>query len=85
MFVFVILRPNRNKIVIPISWIYSIDIVQAMNRGISKTKEHKVFFSTDIFEDPNFRLPVRNDFDGTTGCFLGHVMATFRKCQFCYF
>lgn len=74
MFAVVTLNQSNEKFVIPVKWIYSFDIVQALNYGLSKTKSHIIFYSPNLQAEPNFRLPLRDLFElGGDGCYKAHI------------
>lgn len=80
MFACVILEVSKKKLTIPLKWIYSFDITQALNYGISHTKQHVVYYCNDSDEAPNFRLPIQNDFDeNQSGCYYAHILHIFGK------
>lgn len=73
MFAVVKLSQSTEKLVIPVKWIYSFDIVQALNYGLSKTKSHIIFYSPNLQAEPNFRLPLRDSLEnGSDGCYKAH-------------
>lgn len=75
MFAVVLLKESKTKLVIPISWIYSLDIVQIFNRGVSHTKNHKIFYYKDKKTEPNFRLPIRIIFDENVhACYIAKIL-----------
>lgn len=80
MYVAVILTTEPlKKVIIPIQWFQSVDVVQVFNTGVSKTKLHKVFFCGDIKEDPNFRLPIEKKFVDRPACYQAKVKCGFSK------
>lgn len=54
-------QPKQHK-VLPLSWFASLDVVQIFNIGISYTKLHRVFYSPDLKDDPNFKLELSEVF-----------------------
>lgn len=86
MFVACILLPSKEKVVVPISWFSSFDLVQIFNRGKNSAKVHKIFYYKDKSVDPNFRLPVRRDFDeNVRACYNANALFAFRKCPNCLY
>lgn len=80
MFVACILIESKEKVVIPISWFASLDIVQIFNIGKVRAKVHKIFYFKDKSVDPNFRLPLRIDFDeNVRACYNANILFGFRK------
>lgn len=74
MFFVVKSKDSNEKLVIPVKWIYSFDIVQGLDYGISKTKSHIIFYSPKLQVQPNFRLPLRDRFEnGRDGCYKAHI------------
>lgn len=59
----ILLTEPKQLTVVPMSWFSSLDIVQIFNRGVSHTKKHRLFFSPNQNDEPNFKLPVQNHFD----------------------
>lgn len=59
----VILMAIKTKLVVPIQWFQSIDITQVFRVGLRNSKVHKIFYADDYNVDPNFRLPIRNQFN----------------------
>lgn len=58
--------PDGNvKKEIPSSWVYSLDIVQIFKRGISRTKNHLIYYAKNKNEEPNFKLPIQNVYNET--------------------
>lgn len=80
MFATVILVESQERLVIPLKYILSLDIVQIYNRGISRTKRHVIYFYIDDTDEPNFRLPIRNDFNqNEPACYYTHILNVFGK------
>lgn len=77
MFAVILLTKSKIKLIVPAKWILSLDIVQALNYGISHTKKHIVFFSKDLSALPNFQLLVQEVYDENMVCcyeaFLLHL------------
>lgn len=82
MFAAVILKQSKEKIVVPLKQIAGLDIVQIFNCGISHTKIHLIFYSTDRDEEPNFSADKKEVFDDS-GCFCydGKVLHIWGTCQ----
>lgn len=68
-------RNGQVKKEIPFSWVHSVDIVQIFNRGISRAKNHLVYYSDDKLEEPDFKLPVQDVFEENDerGCYHAKV------------
>lgn len=80
MYVTVILIESRYRVVIPVKYIFSIDIVQIYNRGMSRNKNHIIYYSNDDSDEPNFRLPIRNYFDpNVPACCKARILNIFGK------
>lgn len=63
MFAIVILLTEPKRLaVVPMSWFPSLDIVQIFNRGVSRTKNHRLFYSPNREDEPDFTLPVQRNF-----------------------
>lgn len=73
----VLLVPSKQKLVLPTKWVNSIDVVQACNVGVSKTKYHKVFYYKDVSVQPDFELPIRVEFDeNIPACYYAQIKST---------
>lgn len=85
MWLAVLLRGGNGNVKkeIPFSWVHSVDVVQIFNRGISHVKNHLIYYSEDITEDPNFKLPVQDFFEENVerGCYHAKI----RYCAGTYF
>lgn len=80
MFATIILAESHERLVIPLKYILSLDVVQIYNRGISRTKKHIIYYSNDDSDEPNFRLPIRSDFnDNEPACYYAHILNVFGK------
>lgn len=68
---------------IPFAWVHSVDVVQIFNRGVSRTKNHLIYFSENKLEDPDFKLPVQHIFEENNepGCYYAKI----RYCAGMYF
>lgn len=63
MYAIVILLTEQKQLtVVPMSWFPSLDIIQIFNKGVSKTKSHRLFFSPNSNDEPNFKLPIPKKF-----------------------
>lgn len=67
---------NSNKnIVIPIKWIYQIDLGNICNDGINHSITYKVFFSANKFETPDFNSKViENGFGAQRGIYKARLL-----------
>lgn len=54
----ILLTRPKHLVVIPLSWIASLDIVQIFNIGISKTKKHRLFYSSELAVEPSFKMNI---------------------------
>lgn len=82
MFVACILIGSKEKVVIPVSWFASLDIVQIFNIGRVRGKVHKIFYFKDKSVDPNFRLPLQTVFNADVrACYEANVLHAFRKLK----
>lgn len=80
MFAVVILNISKKKLVIPLKWVYSFDIIQSLNYGISHTKNHLFFYSKDSTIEPNFRCAIKTAFDEeNNSCYYGKILYVFGK------
>lgn len=63
MYSIVLLHTQPRKLtILPIGWFQSLDIVQIFNIGISNNKLHRVFYSPDLNDDPDFELDLSEVF-----------------------
>lgn len=63
MFVTVVLIYSKKKLVIPIKWVYSLDILQLLNGCNIRDRVYTIYYSTDLTSEPNFHLPISIHFD----------------------
>lgn len=52
----------RRLTILPMSWVASLDVVQIWNIGVSQTKKHRVFYSPDLHDEPDFKLDLSEVF-----------------------
>lgn len=84
MYFAVVLTATKTKLVIPIQWFESFDLVQIFQRGmVNKSKVYKIFYDSDFNKDPNFRLPIQNEFNengpNPSACYFASVLQCFGK------
>lgn len=80
MFAVIILSKSKKKLVIPIKYVYSFDVTQSMNYGISHTKDHRVFYSKNFEGEPNFKLPLQDEFEEhKCACYQAKILHIFGK------
>lgn len=76
----IILKESKVKLVIPIKWIESLDIVQVMNIGIRHTKDHVIFYSSNESIEADFTAQMRTVFDETAPArYIGKVLSIWGK------
>lgn len=71
-------RPTQ-KVIIPIQWFKSLDVAQIFNVGASKSKLHTVFYCDDYDADPNFRLPIEQEYVDRPACYQAQFKHAFSK------
>lgn len=80
LFAAVILKHSREKLVVPIKWVGNLDVLQIFNIGISHTKDHLVYFSKKLSEEPDFTAEKRQYFDEDGSfCYDGKVLHIWGK------
>lgn len=86
LFAAVILKHSREKLVVPIKWVGNLDVLQIFNIGISHTKDHLVYFSKKLSEEPDFTAEKRQYFDEDGSfCYDGKVLHIWGKIQKFFF
>lgn len=81
MFAVVVLLHSRKKLIVPISWIKSLDITQIFNYGISHTKNHTVFYAPENTE-PDFSLDIKENFDEiASGLYISRIRHIWGKLE----
>lgn len=81
MFAVVILTQSKVKLVIPIKWVSSLDIIQIFNYGVSHTKDHLIFYSSVDDDDPDFGTEKKREFVmNDIGCYDARIMSIWGKC-----
>lgn len=60
MFFLILLKESAQKRIVPIKWVNNINLPTLLNYGVTfyKKKEHLVFISSDINDEPDFTLEV---------------------------
>lgn len=77
MFAVVVLEKNLKNVVVPISWILSIDLKNLIKDGINLSQKYIIFYSATE-KEPVFNLPCDGEFDDD-GCFYGRIIEFFGK------
>lgn len=54
---------HPNIIIVPLRYVYKLDLAKSLNNRINRNQKHVVFWSEDDTKEPNFNLPVSNRFD----------------------
>lgn len=74
-FAAVILKHSKKKVVVPIKWVGSLDLLQIFNIGVSHTKDHNIFYSPNPNDEPNFAAEIKQSFDENASfCYDGKVL-----------
>lgn len=74
MYFVVILVSSKKVLAIPAAYVLQLDVVGKMNTGLKKWKKQLVFFSPEN-HDPNFNLPIREDFDeNVDGVYYANIL-----------
>lgn len=69
---------------IPVSWCYQIDIVNSFNNGLNHNKKKTIFFSKNEACNPNFLLPVKDQFDDSVdSCYNAMIKRAFAEKKEC--
>lgn len=77
MYFAVILMESKKLLVIPASYVLKLDVVGKINSGLKSYKRQVVFFSPENHY-PNFKLPIREDFDESTdGIYMANILKAF--------
>lgn len=72
----------QEKAIIPFHYIHKLKACDAFNRSFSRKKTYKVFWSNDFEKNPNFDLPVSQEFHSLEdACFRAKIFRTFGNFQ----
>lgn len=80
MFAAICFDESQINLVIPFKWIYSFNPVNWLNDGINPSLPHKIFFSNNFDEKPNFNLPIgtfSEDCHDVGGCYMARIRKLF--------
>lgn len=82
LFLVVILKPSREKIIIPKKWCENVNLISAFNNGGNRqNKLRKIFFSPNEMKNANFNIEVEEAFDSNADCcYKGYVLYGTGKC-----
>lgn len=66
-------------VVVPLKYIYQLDLVKSLNNRINRNQKHLLFWSNNLTKVPNFNLPIEfNRFDPTVdSCFNAKLLKVF--------
>lgn len=79
MFAVVTLKNSLNIKVVPIDWIYGLDLADTVNNGVNNEVTVLVFYSKNR-KHANFNLPINIQFNSEDdGCYLARLNKYFRK------
>lgn len=65
--------------VIPLRWVYSFNPENWINDGMNPSESHKIFFSRNIEDNPNFNSETKSSLDGESGCYSATIRKLFGK------
>lgn len=69
---------NENQIV-KAAWIEKIPILNMFKNGINTNIHHKIYFSTDQDDQPDFKLPISYRLCDEPACYRGYLVKCFCK------
>lgn len=58
----------RKTLAVPLRNIYKLNLAKSLNNRINRNQEHLMFWSSDLTKEPNFNLPISDQFDKTQVC-----------------
>lgn len=74
MFVTIFLTDFKKKLVIPVKWVHSLDILQLLNGYHVRSKIYTIFYSSNLEVEPNFGMPISEVFnEDISGCYRTQV------------
>lgn len=75
-----ILCKCRKTLAVPLRNIYKFSLAKSLNNRINRNQEHLMFWSSDYTKEPNFSLPISDQFDKShDACFLVKLLKVFGK------
>lgn len=66
---------TRDIIIVKRSWCENIKCAETVNKGITRTKRVKFFYSNEKTHKPNFELDTEDEFDAEkNACYFGFIL-----------
>lgn len=73
-----ILCKCRKTLAVPLKNIYKLNLAKSLNNRINRNQEHLMFWSSDYTKEPNFDLPISDQFDKSRdACFIVKLLKVF--------
>lgn len=69
----------KKIVVVPLKYIFKLDLAKSLNYRINRNQKHILFWSTDLSKEPNFTLPLDARFDENDACFYARFLKVFSK------
>lgn len=73
---------TKTTIIVPLKWIYSLDIIKLLNYGVlvQKKIDVLVYFGTNLKDEPDFNCKVLEIFDlNRSACYRATIIRGFGK------
>lgn len=88
MYFLVHFKDSGKKKIIPSKWIKGLNVKKLLNYGLTYEKRtiYVVFYSKDIYEEPDFKLAIRLNFlENQSACYEGFILKHFREYSLKFF
>lgn len=78
MYAVFVLICDKTLLALPVTRCAYLDVVRCCNHGLNRNLKRRIFFSSDKFKEPNYKLPLGNMFDSDRdGCYLAYCLKFF--------
>lgn len=80
MYFYVVLTKSKKQLVVPLQWIFAINMSASISEGVNKKIDHLIFYSPNENVDPVFTSQIQEDFDVTkNACYHARIVRCFGK------
>lgn len=79
MYFGVFLINAKRNILVPMKWIFQLNVNHIVNNGLNSTEEYLIFYSKDLSKGANFLAPIGDRFTQEDACYYGKIFKVFGK------
>lgn len=80
MFFGIFLTASGQNILIPLKWIFNLDVNYLLSNGVDSSEDYLIFHANNFAKDANFLAPVERFFDSENeqgACYHGKIFKIF--------